>query len=245
MKDHIEMTGFDLDALGNCAYFDFHNEFNRLVGIRDMRSLGAGAEFDNYRNEYTIAVATWSKDQGTVLQNMVWDIVEQRNDLLVGLNDVIKGLRNHYENNIRRSAGWLESVMNEMNYEKIVKMKMEAQYELIVILIQKLEDQLQKNSEIFGETDLTAWVREINRWNENFIKVTQIPTYESENKKDVEMDRIRNELDETFQTLIGKLCGLTKTEPPTTNKEFIRAINKLINKYTVYEIKKEENSCLV
>jgi hypothetical protein len=224
------INGIDFEKLNNGAYFEFHEKFNRMIGQKDVNGLEIRTEFTAYRHHLDVGITERIETLEKMDKMMGWEVGEERKKVLNALLKVVEGCYGHPMLPARFLGEGFKNALKI--YRNINLMPYLEQTQRIHNLLNELLKDL-KNSKYMKRYGLTAWMEDLNNYNERFDSYVKSTKYKKELEREEFINKTRRVVDELYRAMVKKLDAHAVLGHPMVNAEFVNAINALVEKYTV------------
>jgi hypothetical protein len=153
----------------------------------------------------------------------------RRDNLIIGIKDVLKSALRHFDKSIRDAAHRLKIVFDTYNKPtQIIHLPYDAETIAINDLLKEFEGKYAADIEITG---LTSWIKELHTCNDEFEKLEKSYTEEQAEKPLFQSKDARKESDKAYKDIVHVINGNIISEGEEAYTTFVAEFNAIIKRY--------------
>ncbi|MDR0605752.1 MAG: DUF6261 family protein [Bacteroidales bacterium] len=153
----------------------------------------------------------------------------ERDDMVIGVKNVMKTALFHYDPRVREAARRLKIVFDTFNRPMpIVNQPYEVETVTIKNFIHELETKYAEDIKIIG---LVEWLTELAVRNEIFDRLTIAHHEEKAERNPLRPKEVRRDTDEAYNNIIETIEGLIHLETIQDYAALVSELNELVNSY--------------
>jgi hypothetical protein len=222
----LKISVINFSKLRNDAHFQLNTEFKDLITKTGAENLKIKKQFDElflpaYRN-VDEALKKITKSAHTE-RLQVADVV--RDEIFLGMVDVIKGNTRHFEAGVRESARRVKIVTD--TYGNVARKPLNEQTSAVYNLLQDLR----KLSADLKAIKIDDWVNALEKANLEFDAIVKERFEESAAKTNIVLRDARRGLDNAVKTIFSMVEVFSVAYGAENYVNFVRMLNVIIGKY--------------
>lgn len=222
----MKIMGLNVKRQRNDAHFQFSKEFHNLAveeGTEKLKIQPQIEEFGRLLNREDEALKVINKSEFT---GKIQEADRARDEILVGMTDIVEASQKHFNIAMRDSAGRLKIVFG--TYKNIDKKPLNEQTSAVYNFLQELKGKYEPDVAALG---LTGWVNELEQRNNAFSALMKERFDESAAKTDIVLREARNAVDKQYRIIEERINALIVVEGVENYESFVRRLNAIIDKY--------------
>jgi hypothetical protein len=152
-----------------------------------------------------------------------------RDAIFIGIKDVIKSLRHHFDANVRAAALRIQIVIDTYdNPKSLTDLPYDAETAAINNFLQELDNNYAADVLLTG---LSSWIEELRVRNAAFEELTREYNEQQTGKSSAGLKKTRADADKAYKDVIAALNGLLVIEGEANYAPFVAELNTLIKHY--------------
>jgi len=224
----MEIIKINLARMTNEVHVQFHESILTLLERIAPQALGAETLFELYRPAFNNEVEALLIIRKSELTAKISEQDRTRDAIFRGLSDTVKGLRNHFDPEVRNDANILWNVF--LHYGNITKKTLDAQTAATNDMLREL-----KKTELIQAIEnlkLSEWVEKLDEENQKFHQMMMQRYNEPVGQTQFRMKTARIETDRYYRAIMAHIdnLALTAKNDPALN-DIVTEINAIIRRF--------------
>jgi hypothetical protein len=222
----MKIKRIKLNRLRNEEWFNFFTEFKTFVEQTSPQKLNVEELFAVFLTLYGQADETLEKIAKSAYTSVMVRLDEARDSTFRGLDEAVKSAAHHYDPLRRQAAETLEPLF--AHYGNLAAKPYNEETSGIHNFIQELRG---KYAEAVARLDLTGWVDELERNNNDFESAVLERNQETAGQSDLRMLDIRRQTDRCYLDIVERIEAQILLMGDTAFAAFVKTLNANIDRY--------------
>lgn len=222
----MEILKIKSHELRNEEHYNFHNEVNDLVLRFTVEALKIQRIYPAYEAAFATEGEALDVVQKSIFTGPIADADHNRDTILRGLADTIDGAIRHFDESVREAARRIKIVLD--SFGNIASKGYNQETAAIKALVNDLETGYAADVATAG---VAGWITALKSANEAFEALVDERYTDEAAKTPLNMKTARKQLDEAYRELTRLVDALMVVEGPETWEDFVKEMNKRIEKY--------------
>ena len=222
----MEIKKVNLYKLRMHEHFQFETDFKGLVEQYTPDVLKIEALFNNlylplYDDE-DVVIMKIKKSAYTETRQLV---DKARDNSYRGIAQIVRTNKKHFDETISTTAKQLDAVIK--TFGEIPKMPLQEKTSAIDNLMEEFEGNYADHVNILGIND---WVEQLKTNNDTYSQLVKDTVEEEAGKTQLQLKRVRAEIDEAYRKIIARLEALILIEGESRYTGFVQRLNIILEK---------------
>lgn len=222
----MKIRNLKLTNLRNEEHFQFLTEFKTLVEEAGPEALGISEAFAIFLTLYLNEAEALNVVLKSTLTGKIADADQQRDDLVRGTLDTLKGAANHFLPEKREAAERLQNLFDRSG--NISTKSYEEQTAAITALLEDITAGYTADATLLG---LVEWLTALQAANDNLAALMAERYTEEAGRTGLKMKDTRKAADDAYRTITTRIDALIVVNGPEAYSDFVEQLNLRVDRY--------------